>query len=329
MKKISVIVPVYNTEKYLRQCIDSILSYQNENLELIAVDDGSTDGSYDILSSYDDIRLKIFRKPNEGVYKTWQYGVKQATGDYTVFVDSDDYVASETFDEISKLLADNDYDLIQFGWYTCFAGSIKGTDDFFGLKEGEYRGEQLKVILKQHIHLCEGDRNQLFPVLRWGKVFRTDRLKALLPNLIDSMHMYEDDSMAIPYLAQITSLYILPSKLYYYRAVREGSMCNAFAKAELYYTDCKNICRFFEKNKEIFGFDGATLDTYYFHYHFVTMIFAVKAKNKKLANGILNDERMQKLIRTQTGLKVFLLKHKRYGAFRFLWKARAKLTGRF
>ncbi|MBQ8322887.1 MAG: glycosyltransferase [Clostridia bacterium] len=98
-KKISVIVPVYNTEKYLRRCVDSILKQTYSDLEIILVDDGSTDSSGKICDEYalKDERIKVIHKPNGGLSSARNAGLDAATGDYIGFVDSDDHIASDMY----------------------------------------------------------------------------------------------------------------------------------------------------------------------------------------------------------------------------------------
>ena len=94
--KVSVIIPVYNGEKFLKQCLNSVLKQTYSNLEIIAVDDGSTDNSASILNEYalKDSRIKIIKhEKNKGLYIGRITGVKNATGDYLCFVDADDEIA--------------------------------------------------------------------------------------------------------------------------------------------------------------------------------------------------------------------------------------------
>ena len=92
-EKVSVIVPVFNVEKYLRQCLDSILQQTYQNLEIIIINDGSTDGSDAICREYagKDSRISYFAKENTGISDTRNVGIRQATGEYVTFVDSDDW----------------------------------------------------------------------------------------------------------------------------------------------------------------------------------------------------------------------------------------------
>ncbi|EGS36618.1 glycosyltransferase, group 2 family protein [Limosilactobacillus oris F0423] len=101
-EKVSVIVPVYNDEKYLADCVDSILHQSYQNLELILIDDGSTDNSAQICEDYRerDDRVRVLHKVNGGVGSSRNAGLAMATGDYILFVDNDDWLAD---DHIKKL----------------------------------------------------------------------------------------------------------------------------------------------------------------------------------------------------------------------------------
>lgn len=94
MKKISIIVPVYNGEKYLERCIDSVLNQSYKNFEVLFLDDGSKDNSLKILKEYEkkDSRIKVYHHDNVGVAKTRNEGIKRATGEYVTFLDNDDYL---------------------------------------------------------------------------------------------------------------------------------------------------------------------------------------------------------------------------------------------
>ena len=98
--KVSVIIPVYNVEKYLRQCLDSVVNQTLKDIEIICIDDGSTDNSLNILKEYaqKDNRIKIISKKNGGLSSARNAGLKFATGEFVGFVDSDDYIERETYE---------------------------------------------------------------------------------------------------------------------------------------------------------------------------------------------------------------------------------------
>lgn len=100
----SIIVPVYNKSKYLRDCIDSILAQSHSDFEIIAVNDGSTDSSLDILNSYEDARLKTVSVCNSGVSKARNIGIELATKEYVTFVDSDDKLSRTYLESFSKAI---------------------------------------------------------------------------------------------------------------------------------------------------------------------------------------------------------------------------------
>ena len=113
MPKISVIIPVYNGEKYIKRCIDSIINQTYDNVQIIIINDGSTDNTENILKDYSNIVL--INKENEGVSKARNTGLSLATGDYIYFCDADDYLEKDAFETLVKEYAEND--LLRFGHY--------------------------------------------------------------------------------------------------------------------------------------------------------------------------------------------------------------------
>ena len=106
MKKISIIVPVYNSEKYVEKCIDSIIAQKYENKEIIVINDGSTDKTEEKIKKYID-KIKYIKKENTGVADTRNLGIKEATGDYIMFVDADDYIDENLLESIKPYIENN------------------------------------------------------------------------------------------------------------------------------------------------------------------------------------------------------------------------------
>ena len=118
--KISVIIPVYNVEKYLSECLDSIVNQTLKEIEIICVNDGSTDNSLSILKEYafKDNRIKIINKENEGQGYARKVGLDSATGKYILFCDSDDYYAELTaFEKLYNCAEDKETDLVTFDFF--------------------------------------------------------------------------------------------------------------------------------------------------------------------------------------------------------------------
>lgn len=110
MDKVSVVIPVYNSSKHLKECIDSVINQTYSNLEIILVDDKSTDNSLDIINSYKDKRIKVVKlSKNNGVANARNRGVDKATGKYICYLDSDDYWMLDKIEKQIKFIKDNNY----------------------------------------------------------------------------------------------------------------------------------------------------------------------------------------------------------------------------
>ena len=116
MKKISIIIPVYNVEKYLKKCLDSVISQSYKNLEIIIVDDGSIDNSLNICLDYQkkDNRIKVIHQENKGLSGARNRGFEESTGDYIWYIDSDDYIENDSLKVIKPYL--DKYDIIVFNF---------------------------------------------------------------------------------------------------------------------------------------------------------------------------------------------------------------------
>lgn len=125
MVKVSVIVPIYNAEKYLYKCIDSIINQTYKNLEIMLINDGSTDKSEEIVSSFNDSRIKYIKKKNTGVGNTRNVGIKKSTGDYVMFVDSDDYIELNCVEKMMTKVEQEKCDLVISNYFIDLNGLIK------------------------------------------------------------------------------------------------------------------------------------------------------------------------------------------------------------
>lgn len=164
---ISVIVPVYNVEKYISKCLDSILAQNHSNLEVLCVNDGSTDNSGKILDEYalKDDRIRVFHKENGGVSSARNLALDNATGEYIGFVDSDDYIAMNMYSELLSAIENNGADIAE-----C---SIAYVDENGDAKNGAPRSYILsdkKDILKAFFLKDIG-------VVIWDKLFKSDAIK--------------------------------------------------------------------------------------------------------------------------------------------------------
>ena len=148
MKKISVIVPVYNGEEYIERCINSVLNQTYKNIEVIVINDGSQDDTMTVLSKYKNVpNVVIVEKENEGVSKARNIGIERATGTYIYFLDADDWIEPATFEVAIREI--KDYDFLRFGHNVIVDGIVirkENCDDVLAGVDLVY--ESNKEILK-------------------------------------------------------------------------------------------------------------------------------------------------------------------------------------
>ncbi|MFT8556149.1 glycosyltransferase [Liquorilactobacillus hordei] len=200
--KISVVVPIYNKEKFLSRCIHSILRQTYVNLELILVDDGSTDGSFKICRKIEkeDSRVKCISKANEGVAKARNYGLKFVTGKYIMFVDADDYVKDTMLSSMKK---ESNNDLVVCNYQT----------------KKEEKTYNNKLVNKK-FHNFEEIKNGIFKknifpfmVVPWLKLFKMDIINK--NNItFDNITIGEDACFVLEYLRYCKSLKMIDDVLY-------------------------------------------------------------------------------------------------------------------
>lgn len=210
---ISVIVPVYNVEKYLSQCIESILNQTFNNLELILIDDGSTDNSGEICDEYaiKDNRIRVIHKENGGISSARNTGLNATKGDYIAFVDSDDYIAMDMFEKMLDIAIKTNADMVKCGFNEFNINSVKRTVNF---------GKQ--EILENDVNGCSllhlYFQNVLY-IVAWNAIYKRDlAVKVRFPERL----INEDNYSAGLYLYYAKKIVCMNEALYYYRDVSNG-----------------------------------------------------------------------------------------------------------
>ena len=130
---ISIIVPIYNTEKYLNKCLDSLINQSKKELEFILINDGSKDNSEEKIKEYKDERIKYYKNKNQGIGKTRNFGIEKATGKYLMFLDSDDYLEKDACELLYKKAEKEKLDLVVCDYYKVYSNGTKEEfliDDF-------------------------------------------------------------------------------------------------------------------------------------------------------------------------------------------------------
>ena len=206
----SIIVPVYNVELYLRQCLDSVIHQTFSDYEIICINDGSTDNSSVILQEYSQIR--IINQANKGLSAARNIGIKEATGDYLIFLDSDDWLENDALQIIHDNLTDED--LLCFNGRRFFEDGKQEVPDA-GIREENLTGwayyNKYALVPRKFHFVCV--------------VLRVYRREYLLKNkLFFEEGIYHEDNLFTPfacYYAQ--TVRVIPDCLYIYR-IREGSI---------------------------------------------------------------------------------------------------------
>lgn len=177
--KISVIIPIYNVEPYLRQCVDSVVKQTYTNLEILLIDDGSPDHCGAICDDYakKDNRIKVLHKKNGGLSAAWNDGMKMATGDWISFVDSDDWLDTDYFEMLLQTSEIEMADIIQSGGY--YWEEIRGQfvrwaflNPCIAQSRDEKNELKIKALIRPNDPKTKGAIGYV-----WGKLFRTNFLK--------------------------------------------------------------------------------------------------------------------------------------------------------
>jgi glycosyltransferase involved in cell wall biosynthesis len=220
----SVIVPVYNVENYLKQCLDSILIQDFKNFELILVNDGSTDSSSIICTAYEarDTRISVIHKENGGLSEARNIGLLRAKGDYIIFTDSDDYwEGHQVLEDLNCLINESNPDLI-----------IHEESRFFSKKNVEYKDNRRYIKNKTgdfKKEACLLVYYDLFVACAWDKIVR--RTILIENNLFFPLGRKSEDIEWCSRLINHIETYTIYSKSFYlYRKLREGSITNSVSE---------------------------------------------------------------------------------------------------
>lgn len=212
LNKVSIIVPVYNVEKYISRCLNSIVNQTYKNIEIILVNDGSNDNSEVIINKYKDLdhRIKYFYQCNSGPSKARNFGIKKSTGDYITFVDADDYISSDYIENLVIEAIYNKYDIVACG-YTDISkyGEIK-LNDFWNGKKKKSKIEFFKDIFK-------GVGGTL-----WGKIFKRDIIINNDIRMPTDIYMCEDLLFNLEYVLNSNTYGVINKNLYYYNRLNDN-----------------------------------------------------------------------------------------------------------
>lgn len=220
--KLSIIVPVYNTKPYLEACLQSIINQTCQDMEILIIDDGSTDGSDAVGKAFadQDSRVVYIRQENRGLIGARRTGVEYASGEFLMFVDSDDWIEPEMAEFLLRQA--QDADMVTTGVYyeTNFETVTEYLDQY---DEGVYSGADKDFLLKTMLYDVESDTLQRLTPWIWNKLYRTEIARRIYRSVNADNAFAEDGVFLYNYLINSGAVRICHKCFYHYR-YREDSM---------------------------------------------------------------------------------------------------------
>lgn len=216
MPLISIIIPVYNVEAYIKKSLESVLQQSHSDFEIIIIDDGSTDKSVELAKMYEskDSRIRIYSKTNGGLSSARNFGIGKAQGQYITFLDSDDYIAKDYLKVLYENLIKYDSDISIVGFLFDKSGTIESTS------RNNYFEEVLdseKAILSMYSHPCA---SPITFVTSWGKLYKKE-LFSDIKFPVGKLH--EDEFTTYKLYLSAKNIVFINEALYFYRQ-RSGSI---------------------------------------------------------------------------------------------------------
>lgn len=207
---ISVIIPIYNVLPYLSYCLDSLFKQADEMMEVILVNDGSTDDSLSICREYAQRKSNaiVINKDNGGLSDARNVGTKAATGDYIYYLDSDDWLAPDAIKSLYEFAIENDCEIVQGGFYYAYNDHL--------LFDNKHKNP---FVLNRHEAMLELIKNDYVKNFAWGKLYRADIVKK---HPFPKGKYYEDSYWQHLIIHECKRYGVVPVPLYYYRQRNSG-----------------------------------------------------------------------------------------------------------
>lgn len=251
-KLLSVIITVYNEEKYIDECVTSVINQTYSNLDIVIVDDGSSDNSPALCDKYTNLdnRVRVIHKPNGGSVSARKTGVLEALGEFITYIDGDDWLLPNHYKQIMSEI--DDADVLAFSLTCVYAGNkteiITNSAD-----NGIYEEEGLKELKKIALFPGEIGKFGLFPSM-CAKVFRTKLIKQNMLNVHDDIRMGDDGACTFPSICDSKKIIINNNIAgYMYRKTDSNSITSSYSYAE--FERIENLYQVLSNAFEIRGAD--------------------------------------------------------------------------
>ena len=265
MVKISIIVPVYNVEKYLPKCLESLIHQTLKDIEIICINDGSTDNSLSILKDYakNDSRIRIINKENGGISAARNSGINAAMGDFLSFIDSDDWIDLDFFEKLYLAAKKYSADIAA-------AGIIR------------ISGRRKRVLLDFKKEIVTDDTNEKFRLCdipdksyTCNKIYRTSKIKDL--NILFKDNIIYEDIIFTPEVVHRLGMLVAVPDTYYFYYKRRGSITNTKSNNKSHAEALNAANKYFEEHNINVKFHTTTFKRYKI---FGQTVFKIKSKGK-------------------------------------------------
>ena len=217
---ISIIIPVYNAEKYLRECIDGILGQSYKNYELLLVNDGSTDGSATICDEYakENSQIKVFHRENSGPSVTRNFGVDMAEGEYIVFIDADDVIDDNYLFALHDNLSRYGVDLVLCDYERFYKDDLEQKVHYgisrYSVAIAKSREELAKVY--------QNSSTNLFGISVWAKLYKSEIIKKHHIRFPEDISFEEDCCFNVQYFEYVNTAAFTRETVYHYRQIEKS-----------------------------------------------------------------------------------------------------------
>lgn len=326
--KFSVIIPVYNVEKYISECVGSVLSQPCRDFEVVLIDDGSTDSSGKACDEFAaiDERVKVVHKPNGGLVSARKAGANAACGDYIVCVDGDDYLPRNALESYARAIEEYTPDVV------CGAAIWKYPDSEKEVPCSAAPGVYDREKIEKEIfpRLIENEKGEYFSPSVWAKAFRRESYVKSQTSVPDEIKIGEDNACTKPIIASAQNIVVLRERTYVYR-INSASMTKNRTPFDLFTP--RLVCEHFEKTIPMTSDMQAQVYRCAVHYLFNAAASQYFSGDDKAAKGrvkeALSDEYYGKAIKacrfkafSKGALARFALKHKAFWLIKAYSKTR-------
>lgn len=334
--RISVIIPVYNVAAYLRRCIDSVIHQSCRELEIILVDDGSTDSCGSICDEYAsmDSRIMVIHQENMGLYGARNTGLEAAGGEYISFIDSDDWIEADTYTHLLKIIDAGQPDMIRFGFKKILDGKAV-SENTMPYKEGLYSEAMLRQIQLDTINhegVLDYKRNRILSA--WSNLYKRELVMNHGIRFVSEREILNEDYLFVLQASMAAKTVYISEKTFYCYDTREGSITMSYRqnmferKKKLFSLYCRNVDKN-DRNVQI------RLKNFYIDCVYACIVneccgYHSRRESIGAIRNLLNDKRLQKYLQDnrklvnsgKTRCICFLMRHRlaavMYGSYRLL-----------